>query len=552
MTKVITIKATVWVDIEDENWTFKKDDWNIRSTNTNISNITVMYYCVHKISADCKGNLRLRYDLGKTKILSKEYSIPHNERCKILKSKEPTKPISKKDLSEKIIDLNKCGVVSKIKIQQLLIKDGIEAEIKQIYNTLSNHKRKKTKISNNFSREDLIEICNKYSYASEQEPFVLAYTIEPIRVLLTIRKNLLWLCEATSLHLDGTYRINIYSFPVIVIGCTDLNRKFFCAAICFAEHEDTDTIAWILKTIKDYIQKNNKFLSIKNVVADNAPAITKAVKDFDINLQRTNCWAHIARLIKTKSKQINTLHSEFMSDIYLMQRLTDKKVYMQLLELLKSKYGQFEFCVEFIEMFFNNYVSTNSNWYEAYSVFEPSTNNATERFNLLIKSNYAEWSRLDFDEFTEISLQILRDFSKYQPCFRKIVYNKDEMGNEKRLYFKQMVETVEWIYILVSDKENIYSETNISCNFHKDFPSFNACKNFYEHLIYLTRRRNIITWKDIFCSCLHFSKLKKCCHVYKYLIQVKTTDIVDVNVMSLKKKRGRPKLIPKNASLCKE
>ena len=40
-----------------------------------------------------------------------------------------------------------------------------------------------------------------------------------------------------KLHLDGTYRIIICAFPVIVLGLSDINRKFYPVAYMITSHE---------------------------------------------------------------------------------------------------------------------------------------------------------------------------------------------------------------------------------------------------------------------------------------------------------------------------
>lgn len=41
-------------------------------------------------------------------------------------------------------------------------------------------------------------------------------------------------------HLDATYKIVKYNYPLIVLGYTDLKRKFFPVSFMFTSHEKID------------------------------------------------------------------------------------------------------------------------------------------------------------------------------------------------------------------------------------------------------------------------------------------------------------------------
>lgn len=63
------------------------------------------------------------------------------------------------------------------------------------------------------------------------EPFVIAYHIveeEPLsfRFALSTKKLLQLACRARTLHADATYKLVWQSFPVLIAGTTDKNRKF--------------------------------------------------------------------------------------------------------------------------------------------------------------------------------------------------------------------------------------------------------------------------------------------------------------------------------------
>ncbi|KAG0441422.1 hypothetical protein DMUE_1064 [Dictyocoela muelleri] len=74
---------------------------------------------------------------------------------------------------------------------------------------------------------DVIELCHKNLFKNEETPYVTSYETTCLKVLLTKKSLLRDLQNSTNIHIDGTYKLNIYGFPVIVIGFTDFKQKIF-------------------------------------------------------------------------------------------------------------------------------------------------------------------------------------------------------------------------------------------------------------------------------------------------------------------------------------
>lgn len=145
----------------------------------------------------------------------------------------------------------------------LLEDDYPLLEMKTIYNVIKKEKVRKGKFFEKFTVADLKELCEKHSKTGKSEtPYVLTYETSPhIRILFTQRKLFEYIQISPNIHIDGTYKLNIYGFPVIVIGISDLNRRFFCSAICIAEFEDSATYTWNISNILSH-QSNSEDSSI--------------------------------------------------------------------------------------------------------------------------------------------------------------------------------------------------------------------------------------------------------------------------------------------------
>ncbi|KAG0441885.1 hypothetical protein DMUE_0716 [Dictyocoela muelleri] len=104
--------------------------------------------------------------------------------------------------------------------------------------------------------------------------------------------------ENSNLHIDGTYKLTIYEFPVIIIGISDINRKFYCSAICISELEDSKTFSWIIEKLS----KGSEEFLVKKFHCKYAKQISTAIKNYDSRALRNNCWVYTYRLISASLK----------------------------------------------------------------------------------------------------------------------------------------------------------------------------------------------------------------------------------------------------------
>ena len=76
--------------------------------------------------------------------------------------------------------------------------------------------------------------------------------------------------------------------------------------------------------------------------------------------------------------------------------------------------------IENIEYFIKNWYENNSNWYEGFSPKNPSTNNALESFNALIKKKYTVRERLSIPKFFKAISKLI-----YQQSLLRSQFSKD-------------------------------------------------------------------------------------------------------------------------------
>lgn len=203
----------------------------------------------------------------------------------------------------------------------------------------------------NATAQNFEDICNNFRFNDSDSPFVISYTTNSVRIFITLSIALRNLAKSYNMHVDATHKINVYGFPVIVVGFTDNNRKFFVSGIILTSNESKEPFSWVLEQIRNYTTANSISVNIRNIIADNTRQTTSAVSIFDSNMLRTNCWAHILRLVKTSIEKIGNrdLRTFIYPDIRFVQALTFKQLFQQGLELFKNKYSQFLPTRQFIQ-----------------------------------------------------------------------------------------------------------------------------------------------------------------------------------------------------------
>ncbi len=81
--------------------------------------------------------------------------------------------------------------------------------------------------------------------------YVLNCSTTQFWILLLSDSLILKLENSTNLHIDYTYKITTCNYTVVVVGITDLQKKFFQIAVGVLENETTITYEWIFESLVD-------------------------------------------------------------------------------------------------------------------------------------------------------------------------------------------------------------------------------------------------------------------------------------------------------------
>lgn len=84
---------------------------------------------------------------------------------------------------------------------------------------------------------------------------------------------------------------------------------------------------------------------------------------------------------------------------------------------------------------------------------------------------------------------------------------------------------------------------------------FDIFDDFYEFYSSITSNtvshQSSNCFKDLVCSCYGFAKKRKCIHIYNFLRVKNLTSLIEFNILKIRKQRGRPKKIKRNAAFIK-
>ena len=92
---------------------------------------------------------------------------------------------------------------------------------------------------------------------------------------------LLIICECKdngNFHLDATYKIIKNSFPLIVLGLTDMKRQFFPICFMFSSHETEIDFDYFIKSLADLCVSHEIEFDPKYIVIDASNATANSLK----------------------------------------------------------------------------------------------------------------------------------------------------------------------------------------------------------------------------------------------------------------------------------
>ncbi|CAF0857349.1 unnamed protein product [Rotaria sordida] len=321
---------------------------------------------------------------------------------------------------------------------ELLEEKGLPVPKKQQLSNYLTSLREKCYGTSTISLGELEAWCQQNSFIPDDDdkPWVLKYQIEyedeinndndddnvsnddddknKFRFFVTTKRLLFNASISNKIHVDAIYKLIWQEFPCFIIGTTDMIKQFHPYGFAVCSNEKEKDFEFIFSCICDGLRNLNLQMNEQELVliADGAEAISNAFsKVFGTDHNIVMCWFHMRKCVEKKLNLVEdkALHNEIMNDIETLQLSKNKKTFNIATRLFLKKWEKQERCIQYLS---SEWLESKNGWYEGLSMYVPSTNNALEATNRMIKDEDTLRERLVLSRFTVVIFSIVNKWSK--------------------------------------------------------------------------------------------------------------------------------------------
>lgn len=232
------------------------------------------------------------------------------------------------------------------------------------------------------------------------------------------------------------------------------------------------------------------------------------------------CWFHMKKCVKdhlrNKDWAIDKVtRNRILVDVGQLQLCWGKE-FGPAAQLFKAKWIE-QGHDKFVRYFAANWLDKNANWYEGASPGSPSTNNAVESFNSIIKKKATLRKTLPLSRFLNLIQGKIEMWSKEmsyvaQPTISQktwlAAYN---LVKEKRLMEETRVGDRSHLFCPLKGK--MLSKSCIVSFNRRDWKTFDEFSSAAQKFHFITFINSRDDWRDSVCSCRVFQKTYVCKHV---------------------------------------
>lgn len=534
----------------------KDGNWGYFYENKSNDGVSITYRCKHVKfrGAQCAAGVRLVFDSRSHNIQLFRADAAHSHT----NSSNAVESIPD-DIQDEIKRLYENNVTKPKAVQTNLLKKGFDVppiqKLKTLLKKLNEARYGQDKIHFGTLEKWLQE--NTPLPESETEPFVLNYEMDyeneaqiDFRFLVTTKLLLKHAVGSENFHADATYKIVWQGFPMLVVGVTDQCRAFHPVAVAVCISEAEKDFEFIFSAVK---QGLNKIFDVnfepKYVIADAAFSIANAAKKvFGLDVLIIMCWFHMRRAVSDKLpsfiKDIKK-QAKCLSDLDHLQVAKTPEIFEKALQLFMDKWR--DESEDLIEYFEREWVAKCPNWYESFAPLVPSTNNALESNNRLIKDEHTFRERMDLGKFRITLFEMIQTWSiRYSGGVK--VTNPDAPEIELELWtagYQLAKSNTKMTSSRGNNNITFRSVTTEKVDDSTNWTNFDDFKknSFGFHdttFIYPARREN---WLRSKCDCSDFFKKYMCAHIIAIAIRLKCVQPpAEAKTVPIgqKRKRGRP------------
>ncbi|CAF4368506.1 unnamed protein product [Rotaria sp. Silwood2] len=378
------------------------------------------------------------------------------------------------------------------------------------------------------------------------------------RFFVTTKRLLFNASISNKIHVDTTYKLIWQGFPCFIIGTTDMIRQFHPFGFAVCSNEKQNDFEFIFNCLRGGLLNLNLQMNEQELIliADGAEAISNAfLKVFGTDHNVVMCWFHMRENVEKNLYLVEdkALHGDIMNDIETLQLSTNKNVFDIATRLFLKKWKNEE---KFIQYFSNEWLNSKNGWFEGLATHVPSTNNALEATNRVIKDEDTLRERLVLSRFTVVLFSIVNKWSKER---NPTLINSKKFEHQPLITLPIWTDAYNWVklnkavisicngdttmYYLPAGEETRITDKEIKRYENCRFNSFDTYKSVYFNIWCVCLSNNPEKWKEATCTCPSFMKKFICKHTIGISIRLKyckpPPEAKNVTI-GTKRKRGRP------------
>jgi hypothetical protein len=298
------------------------------------------------------------------------------------------------------------------------------------------------------------------------------------------------------------------------------------------------------------------------LIADAADAIKNGFRNvFNHQYNQIMCWSHMKTKVQNRACHIDdkNVAEEIINDIEYLHLSNSSIVFKLALTLFFKKWKtnnkqNNQSITNFLNYFDDEWVKSNGGWYEGIQLYTPSTNNALEATNKIIKDDGTFRERHVLSRFLTITSSIINNWSIERDLSST---NVKVFATEPTICLKLWTSSYQWAktikniiciqndiskqyYIPARDLESI-SQVDLNRYINKKWTTFNQFKKSFD--IWCLEMQNDSNWKTSKCNCPAFLKNYICKHIVGMAIRLKyckPPPAAKTVPTGEKRKRGRP------------
>ena len=228
-------------------------------------------------------------------------------------------------------------------------------------------------------------------------------------------------------HIDATYKIVKYNFPLIVLGVTDINRTFHPICYMFTSHETEDDYDHFFDRLLIECDCFGFKFEPKYMCSDAAAAIANSVEKFFAterskyfsNCILIMCYFHLRMNIKKqKGKKLPVFYYEsVMNDIGDLHNTLSQSQYDSELKIILSKWKESPELNVFSDYFKKQWLNSKFSKWQLFNVpvGYAMTNSPIESYNNTIKESFTKRIK----HHLKSSVEVFQDVISYESTNQK-------------------------------------------------------------------------------------------------------------------------------------